>query len=283
MSEFNKAVVRSCVEEVINQGNLALIEKLYSADSIYHGASFPKLRGREARKEHFASIRRGFPDFHFTVDDLIAEGSKVVLCWSFVGTHRGEFWGVAPTGKKVSFSGTSTCQIADGMITEEFVQWDALGYMQQIGTAPASTEANKAVVRRYMEEIANQANLALIDKLFSADSIWQGPNFPELRGREARKEFFASMRKAFPDIRFTVDELIAEGDKVVLLWSNSGTHRGEWWGVAPTGKKVSFGGTSTYRFADGMITEEFMQHDALGVMQQLGVVPALSQAAGAPR
>ena len=143
------------------------------------------------------------------------------------------------------------------------------------------SESNKAVVRRYVEEILNQGNLALADELFSADSIWHGPSFPELRGREARKEHFASWRRAFPDQLLNVDELVAEGDKVVLRWSMTGTHQGEFWGVAPTGKKVSFGGTSTFRIAGGIITEEYIQYDALGFMQQLGVVPAISQPAGA--
>jgi steroid delta-isomerase-like uncharacterized protein len=145
------------------------------------------------------------------------------------------------------------------------------------------SEANKAVVRRDIEEILNQGNLALIDELFSADSVFHGPNYPELRGREARRQFFASLREAFPDIHFTVDELIAEGDKVVLRWSVTGTHRGEFWGATPTGKKISFSGTTTFRIAGGMIADEFVQADFLGFMQQIGVVPALGQSAEAGR
>ena len=143
------------------------------------------------------------------------------------------------------------------------------------------SEANKAVARRYTEEIVNQGSLAVIDELFSADSIYQGPNFPALRGREARKQYYASLRKAFPDLHSTIDDVIAEGDKVVMRWSVTGTHRGEWWGVAPTGKLRAVSGISIYRIADGMITDEFQQWDALGFMQQLGVVPALGQSAGA--
>ena len=145
------------------------------------------------------------------------------------------------------------------------------------------SEANKAVVRRYVEEFSNQGNPVLVNELFSAESIYHGANFPELRGREARRQYFASLRRAFPDFHLTVDELIAEGDKVALGWSFSGTHRGEWWGVAPTGKTVSFSGTSIFRIAGGMITEEFIHWDALGYMQQIGVVSALAQPAGAAR
>ena len=87
MSESNKAVVRRCIEESRNRGKLALVDELFLADSNYHGPNFPELRGRDARKQHFAAFLRAFPDGHFTVDELIAEGDKVVLRWFFAGTH----------------------------------------------------------------------------------------------------------------------------------------------------------------------------------------------------
>jgi steroid delta-isomerase-like uncharacterized protein len=285
VAEANKSIVRRYVEEILNQGNLALIDELFSADSIIHGPYVPELRGREARKQYLASLRKAFPDLHYILAELSAEGDRVVMRWSFSGTHRGEWLGVAATGKKVSISGTTTLRIADGMITEEFVQADVLSLVQQIGvvTDPAVAEVNKAVACRYIEEVGSQGNLAIIDELFSPDSIYHGPNFPELRGREARKQHFVSLRRAFPDLRGTVDEVIAQREKVVLSWSLAGTHKGEFWGAAPTGKKVSCSGTSTFLIADRMITDEYMQWDALGFMQQLGVVPALSQPAGAAR
>ncbi len=282
-TEANKALVRRYVEEILNQGNLALVDELCSADSLYHGPYFPELRGRESRKQFYASLRLAFPDIHFNVDELIAEGDKVAVRWSLTGTHQGAWFGVAATGKRITGTGTTTLRMSDGMITDEFVQSDVLGFMQQVGAAPAAAEANKAVVRRYFQEFLNQNNLTLAGELLSADLVVQAPNHPELRGREARRESIASLREAFPDLQFTVHELIAENDKVVARWSIAGTHRGEWLGSTPTGKKVSFGGASTYRIADGMITEELIQWDALGFMQQLGVIPTVSLSAGAGR
>ena len=134
------------------------------------------------------------------------------------------------------------------------------------------SEANKAVARRYAEAILKH-DLTLYDEFFSVDSVYHGPNLPELRGPEARKQFYASLIRAFPDVHLTVDELIAEGDKVVSCWSATGTHRGEWWGSAPSGKKLSWSGTSTLRVAGGKIVDESIQWDALGFMQQLGLAP----------
>jgi predicted ester cyclase len=83
-------------------------------------------------------VSAAFPDTHYTIDDLMAEGCKVTLRWSYEGTHRGEWFSVAPTGKVIRTSGTSTFRIAGGKILDEFVQWDALSYMQQLGVVPAS-------------------------------------------------------------------------------------------------------------------------------------------------
>ncbi len=277
MSEANKAVIRRYFEEMLRQRNLALADELFSANLLVQAPNHPELRSREARRQFIASMFDAFPDLHFTVDESIAEGEKVVSRWFITGTHLKEFMGIAATGNKVSFGGTSTFRIADGMIAEELIQWDALGFMQQLGAVPSLTEANKALVRRYVEGVINKGNFALVDEIFSADTISHGPEFPELRGREAKKQYFVSVRRAFPDVHFTVDELIAEGEKVVMRWSDTGTHQGEFWGIAPTGRKVYNSGTSTFRIADGLIAEELIQWDSLGFMKEVGVVQPLGQ------
>jgi steroid delta-isomerase-like uncharacterized protein len=282
MSEQNKTVLRRCVEEIWNKGNLMAMEEFYTHATIHVDPVLPETRGIEAVKQIVTMVHMAFPDIHYSLDDLIAEGDKVVFRWTIRGTHKGGFLGVAATGKQVEASGTSTCRFAGGRIVEGWANWDAFGMMQQLGvvTDPAVAEANKAVVRRYLEEIANRGDLALVDELFSADSIFHGPNLPEIRGREAKKQFLVLLRGAFPDFHLTINGLIAEGNNVALRWSESGTHRGEWWGIAPTCKKLSWSGTTAFQIADGMITDEFLEWDALGFMQQLGVVPPLSQPAG---
>jgi steroid delta-isomerase-like uncharacterized protein len=137
------------------------------------------------------------------------------------------------------------------------------------------SEANKALVRRYFDEILNKPDLTLVQEIFSSDSVFRAPHIPEVHGLEARKLFITAIHTTYPDIHYTIQELIAEGDKVVARWKYSGTHKGEWMGVAPTGRYFSATGTTTLRISGGKIVEEWADYDAMGVWQQLGVLPPL--------
>lgn len=137
------------------------------------------------------------------------------------------------------------------------------------------SEENKALLRRWMEEI-NKGSLALFDELY-ADCVYYSPATGELK-REALKQFMASLLAAFPDGRWTVEDQVAEGDKVVTRWSFIGIHQGELMGVAPTGKQVTTSGMTIDRIVEGKVVEEREEWDTLGMMQQMGAVPALGRA-----
>ncbi len=132
--------------------------------------------------------------------------------------------------------------------------------------------ANKAIIQRSFE-CWNKRDFSAIAELFS-DCIYHSPATGELKG-EAYKKLFASMLNAFPNGRFTVSDEVAEDDKVVIRWSFTGTHKGQLMGIAPTGKPVAFTGMSITRILDGKIVEVWEEWDSLGMMQQLGLVPAL--------
>ena len=137
-------------------------------------------------------------------------------------------------------------------------------------------EENKALIRRLVEEGWNKRNLALVDELY-ADCVYHSPATGEIKG-EALKQFLASMLAAFPDIRFTIEDQVAEGDKLVGRWSCTGTHQGESMGLAPTGKQFTTSGLFISRIVDGKVVEEREEWDALGFLQQLGVVPPVAKA-----
>jgi steroid delta-isomerase-like uncharacterized protein len=138
------------------------------------------------------------------------------------------------------------------------------------------SEANKALVRRMIEEGWNQHNLALVDELW-ADCVYYNPTTGELKGK-ALEQFAASLLVAFPDIRFTIEDLVAEGDKVVTRWSCTATHQGEFMGLAPSGKKVTLSALDIFRIVEGKVVEERVEFDTLRFFQQLGTVPPLGKA-----
>jgi steroid delta-isomerase-like uncharacterized protein len=132
MSEQNAAVLRRVVEGVWNAKNPALISELYSEDFVMH-TPVGTFQGQDGYRQIYDTYVTAFPDCRFTVDDLFATGDKVVLRYTYAGTHDGELMEVAPTGKRVSIGGISIARIADGKIAEEWPVWDLHGVMQQIG------------------------------------------------------------------------------------------------------------------------------------------------------
>ena len=142
------------------------------------------------------------------------------------------------------------------------------------------TEDNKALNRRFVEEVINQGNTDAIDELIDPGVVDHAapPGFPT--GREGAKQFAAMMRSAFPDLHLTIEDMIAEGDKVVMRSTWSGTHEGEFMGIPATGRQVTVSAIDITRVADGRMVEHWEQFDALGLMQQLGVVPPPEQTSG---
>jgi steroid delta-isomerase-like uncharacterized protein len=136
-----------------------------------------------------------------------------------------------------------------------------------------SVEENKSVVQRYFAGAYTDQGEALVDELLAPDYVGRFPPNPDVVGREAVKQFNRETRTAFPDLQLTLDECIAEGDRVVVRWTMRGTHLGQMrGGIAPTGKSFAVTGTTTNRVAGGQIAEAWGNIDLLGLMLQLGLV-----------
>jgi steroid delta-isomerase-like uncharacterized protein len=140
-----------------------------------------------------------------------------------------------------------------------------------------STEENKAIARRWFEESGNRHNLAIVDELFTPDYVNHALGAASGGGREGEKQLIAGMFTAFPDMRFTVEDMVAEGDKVAVRYTIQGTHQGPFMGLPATGKAFTTMAIVILRFENGKIAEEWFQGDDLGMMQQLGVIPAPGQ------
>jgi predicted ester cyclase len=134
------------------------------------------------------------------------------------------------------------------------------------------TNENKAIMRRALEEVVNQGKLDLIDELVAPNFVDHTP-LPGLPpNREGVRQTIKMLREAFPDLHVTSEELVAEGDMVVSRQSTRGTHKGEFLGVPPTEKEVTWTGILMFRTSEGKIVDQWLEQDVMGLMQQLGVV-----------
>lgn len=136
-----------------------------------------------------------------------------------------------------------------------------------------SPESNKLLAQRVWEEVWHQGQLSRINDLFTTDFVRHDPGGRDLQGTEQNRQFISTLRAAFPDVHYTVEDQIAEGDKVVVRYRFRGTHLGAFQGMPPTGKQVTYTGILIYRIAGSQIAEQWTELDLLGFLQQLGVLP----------
>lgn len=134
-------------------------------------------------------------------------------------------------------------------------------------------EENKAIVRRIYDEFINQGVINTFDDLVSSDFVEHDDMGEFAPTADGVKQFFAMFRSAFPDIRATIGDLIAEEDVVVARGTWSASQKGEFMGVPPSGKSVTFGVIDIFRIVNGKVTEHWGQSDNLGLMQQIGAIP----------
>jgi steroid delta-isomerase-like uncharacterized protein len=137
-TEQNKSIVQRWVEGGWNHGNLALVDELYAADYMLHDPSTPDFPGGQAAfKQFVTTLQTAFPNLQVTVEDMLAEGNKVAWRWTIIGTHTGDLMGIPPTGKPIKITGIVVSHFVNGKWAEDYVNWDTLGMMQQIGVVPA--------------------------------------------------------------------------------------------------------------------------------------------------
>jgi len=309
VSEQNKAIARRYEAGVHSKDYASAIEELIASDYVLRGPGLPieMAPGREGFKQLIAGYLNVFTDQSVSIDDLIAEGDKVAMRWTFHATHSGWVEGIAPTGRRVTWTGISILEIAGGKIAKSWVISDGVGRLQQLGVIPLGAAGTGAIpiakpelARQHVGQGSKRAlpvskeereaflsvlrgdlckNLYVRDDLFSPDYRFYRPASPEPLNRDGYKRVSRAYQGvAFPDWSCTVEEVIAEDDKVVTRVILRGTHKGDFLGIPPTGKTISVAGVSIFRIAHGKIAEHWVQSDAVGLMRQLGFDPALRQA-----
>jgi predicted ester cyclase len=297
--EENAALVTTYWAEVV-KGEQGTVRELLAPNQVQHWGLGGDTVGVDAFLERFALRLTAFPDLTFRVDLVVAEDDLVATRFTATGTQTGEWQGIAPTGRAVTFRGNNVFRIECGRIAEAWGEADHLGVLEQLGAfdlppqgtpsldddtllAPAATpcpadtpEENVTVARRWTEEVLDGHNLDVLEAILAPDIVHRAGMFPDITGVDAVKETLGTLLTAFPDWRQSVELTVAAGDLVAVRWSGEGTQRGPILGHPPSQRHVAYSGTNIYRIGCGRIIEGWSEVDAVGLLQQISALPALA-------
>ena len=297
--QANKELVLREYDEIWNKGNFEFADKAVHPEFTDHPPTrfFDVGRtGPDALIEAGRSFRNAFPDFHDSPELALAEGDMVAYLGMISGTQEKELFGFPATGRPMRVWGVNFFKMRDGMIAERWGQFDVLSMMQQLGLAPgppqdvsgeqqfgdphraaaasdANVERNKAVYARMVEEVVNQGHFDVVDELFHPDYVDHAAPPGSPPGLEGVKAVFSMFRTGFPDVKFTIDQQVGEGDYVATLVHGEGTHTGQFIQFPPSGKHAQWRSVGFFRVEDGKIREHWGIPDLLGLLIQIGVIP----------
>jgi len=306
-----RQLVLTMYDKVWNKGDMAAADEAVSADFDDHPPTrfFDVGRtGPAALTEAAGSFRSAIPDFHDTPELVLVEGDRAAYLGMISGVQTGPMFGFEPKNKRMRVWGINIFAIKDGLISERWGQFDVLTMMQQLGVAPgpptpeapaedpypygdpgraandppSDTEANKNVYRRMVEEVVNKGNFDVIPELFHEQYVDHAspPGTPP--GIAGVEPIFRMFRTGFPDVKFTIDQMIGEGGYVATLVHGEGTHTGQFIAFPPSGKHAVWRSVGFFRIEDGKIAEHWGIPDLLGLLIQIGVIepPQAASAAG---
>ena len=224
-----------------------------------------------------------FPDIRGDMVRAVDMGDGWVLAEAlFTGTHGAPFFGVPATGVIASAMVAWMARYdAEGLMTYFHVYHDNLTLLAQIGAfpPPPDTEANKALVRRSVEDVWNVPNLDVVDEVYAPDVYFHDPT-GDYQSAEARKMFVAAYLSAYSDIQFAIDDQVAAGDYVATRWTNTAVHTGDFMGIPPTGALGTTTGITIAHIVNGRIAEQWDAWDTLGMFEHIGVLPATREEYG---
>ncbi|MEX2582395.1 MAG: ester cyclase family protein [Gemmatimonadota bacterium] len=240
-----------------------------------------------------------FPDLTMQLSKIDVGDRRAVAEYELQGSHTGPLvtprGHIPPTGMDVQVRFCDVLEIRDVEVAHIRSYFDSNTLLRQLGLVSGSplhapdrraplelyaqaldgnaTERHKAIVSRFVQEVLNRQNPQAAADTCGRDYRWHGGTLGEAKGLPAFQTVLSTFFIAFPDIEVQILDVIAEGDRVVVRFSMSGTHLGEFQGIAPTFKRVTAGGTSTFRVEESRIVEEWWQGDVLLLLQQMDATP----------
>jgi steroid delta-isomerase-like uncharacterized protein len=297
----NKEVARRVSQEIWSSGDVALIDQIIAPDYVRHGTD-AEFTGREALATAILGLRAAIPDWTETIEDIIGEGDLVAYRYTGRGTYQGQLPGLPPpAGQPIVLEGNAIHRIVGGQVIETWSVFNQLPLQVQLGVMsappaatpfassprpdtvgePADAEANKAIVRR-LAAAFDAGDWAALDAVLAPDVVDHYPDPGQGPGIEGMRRSFAGFKAGFPDLTCPTEALLAEGDRVALRTTCTGTHTAEWTGVPPSGASVTMPVIAFYRVVDGKITDRWAQVDGLGLLMQIGAIPPAAGPEGTP-
>lgn len=298
--EANTAVVRRFFEEGVNTGNLDVFDAVAVPDVVYAGATVSDESGLEALKRIYGEALTGFPGIQYGFLTSVASGDAVAVRYRVEGVHTGEFRGLEPSGNPITWTHSAFAHVACGMITEMWAEVDQLDRLLQFGVlvdegpaarmvgagaglaatpavaggsvncVPPTPDEVLAVVERFRTEVYNAGNTDALPEIAAEGYLHGAANGPDAIGIAAGARQISGFQTALPDLVWTFDEVIAQGDQAAARWTVRGTHDGDLLGFAATGTPVEFTGISFFRVACGKVVEFQTEMDAAGLLEQVG-------------
>jgi steroid delta-isomerase-like uncharacterized protein len=272
----NKDLVLRFYEEVINNRKLYLLDQFAAADFKDHNPEPGQEPGLDGVKKMFAGWVEAIPDFRLEPELVVAEGDLVCARVRMTGTHRGPFNGIPATGRTLDTAGFDWIRIKDGKVAERWGVFDTVGMLSQLGAVPGPTSSDlKATSAKYFDKLdSSKGDAAVLRKEFLHPQVrieFGGQPMP------CTVDNFGALLQgfwaAFPDIKHELRSQIGEGGSVMNHFNITGTHKGEFAGVAATNKTVKTEGMALHRYADGKIVEIKVELDMIQILQQIGAMP----------
>jgi steroid delta-isomerase-like uncharacterized protein len=299
-TDQHKALLRRFID-LWNTGHTRAADEFVSPDLVDHSLPPGMPPGLEGFKLLVQTFRSAFPDLQITIDELAAQDDRATARVTFRGTHQGEFQGIAPTGKTFTMAAIGMLRFADALVMEHWAVLDLLGLLQQLGVAPAmsdapyqarwpasgayqprdgDTTANLAVVRRFFDEVCNNRQLDTAQALFAPQHRYHDPSIPGVADGPAGilqpDGPVQPYQSAFSDAHWHVEDMITEDDLVITRWYGTGVQDGALPGIPAAGGQVQVPGMWWQRLANGQIVESWQVWDTLAMLQQLGAIPTPS-------
>jgi predicted ester cyclase len=280
-AQEKKAVLARLIEDVFHGGNADALDELFRSDAVIHDPGV-ELQGLEALRAGIRGLHTAFPDFHVTVFDPIVEGDMLATRYRGEATHRGEFHGIPATGRRIGYGGMLMVRFAGDRIAEYWAQPDLLAILRQLGALPepAPIEANKQLARRWLDLVTEHRVEDICRITAPSWRMHGGP--PELpAGPDGVRALFRAIGPI--DQRWTIDDVIAEGDRVAVRATNTCV-QDSFFGVDGRGKRQIFTATFVHRIADGKMLETWRNASDLERLLQLGarIEPAPAGADSSP-